>query len=127
MKALLLMIALTLTLVAGQHKAILLGPSYHVYEDLNNLTYGIGYEYEFANGIELHTGVYENSYDRTSVAVGIGYAYHLTEDISVMTSVSYGTGYEALDSVMPLVSVQYKFVRVVTSYYVTNIQLIYEF
>ena len=126
MKKLILLILLTVTLSASD-RIFIMTESFHISsKDYNNHNYGIGYEHTLYNGLGVQIGTYRNSYDNQTVLAGAHYRYNLTDNLTLNASISYVTKYDNIKFI-PLVGVQYKYVRVVANRYVTNLQLIFEF
>ena len=126
MKKIILLILLTLTISASD-RIFIMTESFHTgSEDYNNHNYGIGYEHTLHSGLGVQIGTYRNSYDNQTVLAGAHYRYKLIDDLILNASLSYVTNYDNINFI-PLVGVQYEYVRVVTNGYVTNLQLVFEF
>ena len=136
-----ILLLLALSLGANERSIFLMGPSYHTPSDYdgatNNITYGLGYEYTGSYGIGVQGGAYKNSYSDNSVFLGVHIEKEIVENLKWNISISGATGYEIMP-VRPiaLVGMQYYFIRIVTSYPISelagggslfNLQLVYDF
>jgi len=122
----LILAAILATTSLASDSIIIMLPSYHSVDPnnkFNSLTYGVGYEHEFSNNIETHVGAYYNSYSKASLITGIGYNYHVTDLITLSSALSIASGYSTEETVIPTVGLQVGYVKVVSNYLVTNLQI----
>jgi hypothetical protein len=137
MKTLLLTLA-SVALRVATDKLFLMTVSHHTEDNsqYNNINIGLGYEHTNSNDIGYQLGVYKNSLYSTSTFIGGHYQKEVKKGIILGGSISLVSGYYKTITPVPLFSVQYKNIRLVTSYPmasaagyvdVINLQFVFKF
>ena len=144
MRNLVVLLLLSLSLWASEKTIFVMTESYHTPKEglqvTNNHNLGIGYEYTGDNGIGVHGGAYNNSFNNLSVFMGVQVEKEIIENLKGSIVISGATGYkeEIGWTIRPIMTwgVQYYVIRIVTTYpfpelaeggSVFNLQLVYDF
>lgn len=82
-------------------------------KEYNNLNYGIGYAKTLNEYFALGVDIYNNSFDKTSVFVGLEATYPVTDKLALGIVAGGATGYEEIKHktivLIPAIEVKYDF------------------